>query len=298
LSGSVNNTQFPFAPLGQGDWNNVKSSPIYAPNNVHSVEMDYRDAIIRDMPLGGDMLSEKKNDPRGRKLQTSIETLTGVEQADIFHPNIYYEPAVNPKEAFMNLARHRATNVDAGNQPVAWGWQDIALRQNNRDPEVFVGFTYDTSMNPTLPAQSDVYTVGDNIPRPYTPTEPRMGPQLYDAPQIVGIGFDERNPPPDPFTTTHSTSSVTSTTGAGIQVDGGRGAKRNLDELDKNSNPNFAREVSDNKEADPMKASVLGRVQRRRRDTYNSANQTNPWGLTSNPVIAPESIPANIGHSM
>lgn len=301
LNGSVKNVYAPFAPLGSGDSLNVKSAPIYATNNVTDMELAYRDGIKASMPLEGDALSEKKNDPRGRKLQTSIETLNGVENADIFHPNIYYEPAVDPKAAYYNHAKAKVKNVDDATQPYSWEWQDPALRKNNRDSEVFVPFTYDTSNNTSLPAQADPYTVSDEVPRPYTPTEPRMGPQLYDAPQLVGIGFDERNPPPDPFTTTHSTSTVTSTTGAGLKITGGA-KKRNIDELDKNSNPAPIQNESLKRDVNPPNVTVLGepalKVQRRRRDLFNSANQTTPW--TGHPTWkAPaEAIPANIGRSL
>lgn len=297
MNGSVKNVAAPFAPLGIGDSANAKSTPIFPPNDVTDLELEYRKGILGASTFEGDMLSEKKNDPRARKLQTSIKTLTFVEGADIFHPNLYYEPVVNPKSAYSGWAKHRVKTIDDAIQGYAWEWQDPTLRVNNRDPEVFVGFTYDTSNNPTLPAQLDVYTVSDTVPRPYTPTEPRMGPQLYDAPQLVGVGFDERNPPPDPFTTTHSTSSVVSTTGAGLAVTG-ESKKRNIDELDKNSNPMPVASIPGNRAQNPPSQPTLGKVQRRRRDTYNAANQTNPWSLATNPVAPTESIPANIGKSM
>lgn len=298
LNGSVLNTTLPFSPLGTGDPYNVKSSPIYNANRVNLVENDYRKGIVHSDPLTGDLLSEKMNDPRGRKLQTSIPTSRLVENADIFHPNVYYEPAVNPKEAYFKLARARLASADAANQKVAWAWQEPKLRVNNRDSEVFVGFSYDTSNNPTLPAQTDVYTVGDNVPRTYIPTKPRMGPQLYEASQVVGIGFDERNPPPDPYTLTHSTTSTVSTTGADIAINPkGKGVKRNLDDLSGDQAVAGAVDYAgDNKMANLKNPDVLGRVQRRRRDTYNSANQMNPWagGVTAN-VPRSEPVPSNIG---
>ena len=310
LNSSVKYVYSPFAPLGAGDSGNVKSAPIYPPNDVTDMELEYRKGVMGNAPLEGDLLSEKQNDPRGRKLQTSIETLKGVESADIFHPNIYYEPAVNPKVAYMKHAQHRCKSIDDATEKYSWEWQDIQLRKNNRDSEVFVPFTYDTSMNTSLPAQADPYTVSDDCPRPYTPTEPRMGPQLYDAPQLVGVGFDERNPPPDPFTTTHSTSTVTSTTGAGLQVvpeglggirvtrDNPNPKKRNIDDLDGKSNPVPIISENANKAINAAQQPVLGRIQRRRRDNYNSANQTNPWAWQANPTAPTEAVPANIGRSL
>lgn len=298
LAGAAINVVAAFAPLGVSDSSIPKSSPTLPNNNLMDVEVQFKSEIPVNRPMEGDILTERSNDRRARKLQTSIETKGDVESADAFHPNQYYEPAVNPKLAYDREAAKAVVfrPPDDSTRGYSWEWQQPSLRRHNRDPEIFTGFTYDTSQNPTIPANVDVYTRSDDVPMPYTPTEPRMGPQLYDAPQLVGVGFDERNPVPDPMTTTHTTSSTMSTSGAQL-VSSGKSAQPNPDTLAPQAN-NSTAQVAGNRAVNPPAKKAMGTVQRRPRDGYNAANQTNQFAWSSKPTAPNEAVPANIGKSM
>lgn len=295
LQGSVLSTTAPWGPLGAGEAN-IKSAPIYNSNMVPDEEVLFRQGVQQQNPKQGDILSEKMNDPRGRKLQTSIETRPEVEGADAFHPNHFYEPVVNPRIAYTNLARRRA--VDQQNEPYTWAWNEPSLRNFNRDTEVMVPFTYDLSENTALPAQMDPFTISDNAPKPYVPSTIRMGPQLYDAPQLVGVGWDDRQPPPDPSTVSHTTSSTVSTTGAPL-VATGKAPRADQDNLGPPSQPNgVVVDVGHSRDMNPPGAPILGKSLRRKRDQINAANQTNPFQVKSQITRPQESVPANIGRSM
>jgi hypothetical protein len=297
LAGSISGIVAPFAPLGYSDSLIVKSDPIFPNNRLTDVEIQNRRDMPNYEPLGGDSLTERLNNPAARKLQTSIETREDVESADIFHPNIYYDPSVNPKMAYVGAAmdrKMRKPDVPDAIRPYTNNFVDRAHRQFPRDSEVFQGMTYDTRLNPTLPANVDVFTTGDRIPRPYEPTMPRVGvTHLYDNPVLVGAGWDEMGPPPDPRTQTHSTQSTVSSTGADIQM-----AAKNVPAPKKNdlsAQPNSGLQLAPGKEeTNPptptkMPMSSTTRLSRRPRDEYNPANQMYPLKRAA---LAPESKPS------
>lgn len=285
LKGSVLNTTAPFAPLGVGDNNAVKSSPIYGDNALSDVELAYRDALGYKTPMSGTDISEKLNDPRGRKLQTSIPTNPAIESADQFHPNHYYEPAVDPMTGVMKLILRKRNRDDALSE-LTYSTSDKRLRTGTRDAELLVPLTFDTRYMPALPAGVDIFTLADGAPKPYIPSQPRMGPQLYDAPELVGVGWDERNPPPDPRTVTMSTSSTVGTSGADIDFSRKSSTAEGV-RPDLRAGQPVATESS---------AETPSRLARRGRDSYNAANQMNPFSVNVPKAPMPsEPIPSSIG---
>ena len=304
LNGSVLNTVAPFMPLGGQDFFLEKSAPIYPLKQMNNVEFEYRQGMAQQSVLVGGPLSERPNDERARKTLSTIPTDRNIETADPFHPNIYYEPAVDPKR----VLRAHAKNLlqDEANQPWTFSWNGANLRTNPRDAEVLVPLTYDTRDNPGVPSNVDTFTIGENLPRPYVATQPRMGPQLYDAPNVVGVGWDERNPPPDPRTTTMSTSSTVSTSGSPIVAEGGSiqqnredirpgaGHAREVPVASQGLEQNAQLNVRNNKQVDKTFSAV-----RRPRDEFNAANQLNPgiFAKKSKINVPGENVPPNIGRN-
>jgi hypothetical protein len=167
LNGSVLNTQAPQLPLGPSDTIIPKSEPTFtAPPSPAR----YSDVFSESM--SGDMLSERPNDPSAQPRRSGIPPGPMVSSAredfrvpDARHSNSLWSSGVNKRKA------------------------DLAIFEPSRATERVVTQNYDNTYTTSLPANvtgptSVEWKEYDSEFK--TETQP-----LTEAPNVVGIGFDE-----------------------------------------------------------------------------------------------------------
>jgi hypothetical protein len=294
LRGSVLNTPEPYTQFGLGDRRHAKSAPIYPSVALTDYEVGYRRGIVNQSPMEGDFLSETINDSRANPRKSSIPISSDVERSDPHHPAVTYEPAVDPRTALIPWARKTA--IDEQNQPWAKDANDFRMRTHPRDAEMFVPMTYDTRDTVSMAANVDTFTIGDNTPRPFVQTQPRQGYFLWDAPAVVGIGYDEKAVPPDPRTVGAQSFSTTGTQGSPTALNDSKdpsNAVRSIPEASRNLVTNEPRHMP----GTPTPG-VSTNV-RRGRDELNAANQLNPgvFAKKQRLSIPGENVPPNIGRN-
>lgn len=193
LYGSASRLGFARMPLGQADMYIPKSSPQFDDETglagLRPADIAYRLSLGYQKPFRGDRLSERVNDISGERAST-FRTPTEVRHADPYHPSNAVPPYAdsNPKRRRMGYSTALVNAAPAIGLTTLW--ERPSIREDTRMAESFVALDYDTRAVPAVPANVDTFTSIDA--RPYRASEVMAPSALGDAPEVVGIGFDEK----------------------------------------------------------------------------------------------------------
>lgn len=169
LNGSVLNTPSPSLPFGPDDTMVPKSSPTYEAPPRSRTTLPPTDAFTSR--YDGDALSERGSDPAARTLKSSIPSGPSVNySADDFR--VPAGPAASPWVSGVNKRK-----------------AELAIFDDSRRTERVISQNYDPTYTSSLPASVTPATSAEW--KEYNPEFKSQTRPLTDAPNVVGIGFDE-----------------------------------------------------------------------------------------------------------